>query len=393
MKLPIDVAHVTTAHPHTDNRIFRKECVALRDAGITLSLIAVAANDVIVDGIPIIALPARRGRIRRMVVGPFDALRALRRANPAMIHVHDPELIPLAIFWRAIHRRPAIYDAHEDLPKQVSSKPYIPKLLRPAIGAGAHILEQAAGSLLDGVVAATPAIAEKYPPHSTVLVQNFPWLASFPAPSPLQEENRDILYVGAITMDRGLHEMLAVASQLPADSDLLLVGQASPDAAISLNRHVSKRVNYLGVRAPDELPSLLDSARVGLAILKPLPNYLKSQSTKIYEYMAAARPFVASNFPYWKDQLEQFNCGIFLDPNDGPALAAAIGQLLEDTQQSRDMGLRGRRALEQHFTFEVEAKRLIGITTCLLDEQNRRRSRTDVGTRDCHTEYKVSRTP
>ena len=360
------VAHVTTAHPAQDNRIFKKECAALAEAGFDVHLIAVAPHDHRLGGVSIHALPRRAGRLTRMVRGPLDAWAALRRLQPGLVHVHDPELIPLAIAWRLLHRRPAVYDAHEDLPKQVLGKAYLPRFLRQVLGLLAVALETAADRWLDGVVAATPGIAAKYR-CGAVLVQNFPWLAAFSEPGELRESTRGIVYIGAINEGRGLSTMLQLARELPAGSTLSLAGPASSADTQLIAQQDAGACRYHGVVAVEEIPELLDSARVGLALLQPLPNYLNSQATKIYEYMAAGRPFIASNFESWVAQLGPHHCGVFVDPGDLHAVRSAVEGLLADTAAARSMGLRGRRAFEDHFVFDREAPRLVQLTRRLTD--------------------------
>lgn len=82
--------------------------------------------------------------------------------------------------------------------------------------------------------------------------------------------------------------------------------------------------------------------------------------------MAAARPFIASDFPSWVEQLEMFDCGVFVDPLDPQQISGAIEGLLHDDQRAREMDLRGRRALEEHFTFERGGERLVEMTRLLL---------------------------
>jgi glycosyltransferase involved in cell wall biosynthesis len=361
----VQVAHVTTAHPKTDNRIFRKECVALEEAGIDVRLIAVAAEDDELDGIGITALPARRGRLARMLAGSMDAWRALRHVSPAMIHVHDPELIPLAILWRLKTGRPAVYDAHEDLPRQVRSKRYLRRVSKPIAAALALLLEQAADRFLSSIVAATPSISMKYKRNVT-LVQNFPWLNSFPRETQMPDQ-KNVVYVGSITRDRGIQEMLSVADALPESSHLMLAGPMSSDAANMVKDVSSSRISYSGVVEPSQVPNLIAAATVGLAILHPVPNYLESQSTKIYEYMAASRPFVASHFPSWVRQLGPYNCGIFVDPRDIDEIISAVRTLFSDPLVAEAMGRNGRNALEQHFAFDNEAPGLITMTRGLLE--------------------------
>jgi glycosyltransferase involved in cell wall biosynthesis len=93
---------------------------------------------------------------------------------------------------------------------------------------------------------------------------------------------------------------------------------------------------------------------------------MESQPTKIFEYMAAARPFIASDFPAWRALLGQFRCGVFVDPKSVGAILTAIDKILLDRQDAADMGARGRAALVEHFTFEGESGALISLCTALL---------------------------
>ena len=361
------VAHVTTAHRPTDNRIMRKECTSLAEAGIDVCLVAVADHDQIIDGVQIRALPRRGSRYTRMILGPLDAWRMLRVLRPSLIHVHDPELIPLALLWRLGHGRKAIYDAHEDLPKQVMGKPYIPGPLRKLVARFAHMLEATADKHLDAIVAATPSIARNFTRAPVVLVQNFPWLRDFPEPvAPEPGVKPKIAYVGGITAERGGVEMIRGVKESNHRLELVLAGPATGDMEKLMAEESHNGINYLGVLPVDRVPGIVADSRAGLVLFHPLPNHLECQPTKLFEYMAAGRPFVASNFKSWQSLLCEFDCGFFIDPLDVQALRETLDRIIDDPESAREMGRRGREALVKSFTFEIEAEKLIAMTRELL---------------------------
>ena len=360
------VAHVTTAHPVHDNRILRKECAALAQAGFDVHLVAVADKDDEWAEVSIDALPRHATRLGRMFKGPVDAWNKLRELQPSMIHVHDPELIPMAILWKLRHRRPAIFDAHEDLPKQVLGKPYIPRPLRRPIGFLARLLERAADRHLDAIVAATPSIERNFSNSSVVLVQNFPLLQDYSNPEPTPVEAVAVFsYVGGIAHARGGQEMVDSVTTSKVLLRISLAGPATEEMQGILVNDTSGRINYLGVLPADRVPEVIANSSAGLVLFHPLPNHLECQPTKLFEYMAAGRPFIASNFKFWRELLEPYDCGYFVDPMDVGSIQGAMERIVAQPIEAMEMGRRGRNALLEHFTFENESRRLVALTTTL----------------------------
>jgi hypothetical protein len=78
-----------------------------------------------------------------------------------LYHLHDPELLFVAL---ALKRRGGrvVFDAHEDVPRQILSKSYLPAAARGPVAAAVGMLERFACRRLDAVVAATPAIRDKF---------------------------------------------------------------------------------------------------------------------------------------------------------------------------------------------------------------------------------------
>jgi glycosyltransferase involved in cell wall biosynthesis len=140
----------------------------------------------------------------------------------------------------------------------------------------------------------------------------------------------------------------------------------SSDMAAAVSRGAPGNIKYLGVVNAEHVSEVVDQSLAGLVIFHPLPNHVECQPTKIFEYMAAGRPFIASDFPAWRALLGHFECGYFVDPLNVDELREAIDALALKPLEACQMGARGRSALIEKFTFEIESAGLIEFTRDLL---------------------------
>ncbi|MGB5315482.1 MAG: glycosyltransferase, partial [Robiginitalea sp.] len=106
-------------------------------------------------------------------------------------------------------------------------------------------------------------------------------------------------------------------------------------------------------------------------VLQPTINYLDSIPVKMFEYMAAGIPVIASDFPYWRELLSGTDCAIFVDPDNPSEIAVAIRMLLADKKRADKMGRMGRISVEQRFNWSAEEKKLLQLYRQLLDKNPR----------------------
>lgn len=355
------VLHLTTAHPPRDNRIFNKEASALAEQGYDVTLAAKQNGAEPVNGVKMVELPTLRGRLQRFTLGPLTAWRALDEQRPDLVHVHDPELIPMALLWARTHGSRFVYDAHEDLVGQIEDKHYLSAPMKAVARVYARLILGLADRGADGIVVATPVISKLYRNRNKAVVRNFPWLRDFPVVERKAVAGR-VVYVGALTKGRESDVMIETIKAVP-ESSMVMAGR--PDAftqALIDQLTPEDRIDFRGPVAPSAIPGILATGAVGFVFLEPLPNYKESLPTKLFEYMAAGIPFIASDFPYWRELLDKYEAGIFCDTSTPEAPAAALRELLADPERCRQMGERGRRAIEQDFNFEADVPKLVELT-------------------------------
>jgi glycosyltransferase involved in cell wall biosynthesis len=306
-----------------------------------------------------------------MVATTRQVFTAALRLKADLYHFHDPELIPVGILLRLCGKR-VIYDVHEDVARQILTKGWIPKSLRRAVGRLAGVAEVVGTALFQRVVAATPAIAEHLPPVKTVVVSNFPLAEEieFVAGTLYAQRPPRFWYAGGITRLRGITEIVDALAQFPAvlDASLDLAGVIRPDSLEQELREQTgwKRVRFHGWITREAMLHLADAARAGIVTFHPVPNHTDAQPNKLFEYMAAGLPVIASDFPRWRAIVETHQCGLLVDPQDAGAIADAMQWILEHPAEAEAMGERGRQAVREHYNWDRESRKLLSVYEELL---------------------------
>lgn len=359
------IAHLTSAHPRHDIRIFVKECASLAAAGHEVHLIvADGLGDEIKHDVRLHDVGAKTGgRLSRMTGTVKRVYEKTLQLMPDVAHFHDPELIPAALRLQQAGIR-IVYDVHEDVPRQVLAKHWIPGVARPWVSRGVETLEDYAARRFDAIVAATPVIRERFAragARRSIDVCNYPILAELVRDTPWSSRRNEACYLGGISRTRGIEPIIAALPD--SDTRLNLAGiWSEPDLKAALQREAGwSRVNDLGVLDRTGVAEVLAASKIGLVTLLPTPSYVESLPIKLFEYMAAGMPVIASDFPLWRGIVEDAGCGLLVDPQDPQAIADAIATLLADDARAQAMGEAGKRAVLAKYSWAAEADKLLAL--------------------------------
>ena len=359
------IGHLTTVHPRRDVRILLKECRSLARAGYRVFLIVADGKGTEVDGdVTIVDVGAAANRFDRMRNATRRVLEKALELELEICHLHDPELIPIGLELKRRGKR-VIFDAHEDVPKQLLNKPYLNAWVRRALSWGFGAYESRACRQFDAIVAATPFIRDKFlgvNPRS-VDVSNFPLLGELTTDIEWQDKSRQVCYVGGISAIRGIRELVAAMEEVRSGARLQLCGSFSePDVEVEVKQRTGwSAVDELGYLDRVAVREVLGRCVAGLVTLHPLPNYLDSQPIKMFEYMSAGIPVIASDFPLWREIVVGNQCGLCVDPMNPSEIARAIDLLVDDPERARRMGEHGRTAIRDRYNWAVEERKLLGL--------------------------------
>ena len=246
-----------------------------------------------------------------------------------VVHVHDPELLLVVAVVRPFLRDVRwVYDAHEDYSEQLRSKPWLPHRLRRPMSRWLGACEVAVANRCDLVVAATPSIARRFRPDRTVVVQNFPDLTALPPPSPAADSGEfRVMHLGEMNERRGASSLISALAELP-DSSRVVVEQMGPVKPRDVLAGAATRIRIVPPADHQTALGRLAASDAGLVLFRPGPNHDFSQPNKLFEYLVAGLPVLASDIAHWRSIVAA--CGataVFVDPDDPSSVREGLVEL------------------------------------------------------------------
>lgn len=362
------VCHVTCVHGTHDSRIFAKECVSLAQAGYETYLVG-PGEDRNEKGVVVVGCGDKpKSRVSRMLLFRKKVLKMALALNCDVYHFHDPELLPYALKLKKRGKH-AIFDSHEDVPRQIMDKRWIPRGIRKYVSKMYEKYEKKIAGKLDCVVTATDKITKcfhKYNVNASTIF-NYPILEEFDLSESVQRE-RAICFAGGLSVTNGIKELIDIVDELGVK--LYLAGPLSEEIRIYLENKEREKIKYLGVISRNEVYRLYSKCMVGVVVDLPTGNNVEGLPIKMFEYMVCGVPMLTSDFPLRREILEEYPCGKLVDPCNMEEYKNALMSLLDNTKLQECYSINGKKAANEKYNWSCEEKKLLQLYKEIVYEKN-----------------------
>ncbi|MCK9249363.1 MAG: glycosyltransferase [Solirubrobacteraceae bacterium] len=332
--------HKSVVH---DSRV-RREATALVAAGHDVTVVELAPVDPADD----------LGFARRSVLPPAWMRRRLPRPayrsafllwfvrgvvaeRPDVIHVHDAAMLLPGLVARRVTGAPVVYDTHE----LATSVPYRDRWWARFVAA----IETVGIRRARATVTVSDGIADRLVdlyrlPERPTVVRNVTDLRVGPPAYDVRRrlglpaDARIVLHQGAPAVGRGCDALVRAVPRLPDDVTVLFLGDGTADVtdrlrAIAAADGVADRVRFLPAAPLGDLLGLTAQATVGASLLEDTcENHRLALPNKVFEYLAAGIPFVASDLPEMRRLATTVPSARLAAPGDPASIASAIHDAL-----------------------------------------------------------------
>jgi glycosyltransferase involved in cell wall biosynthesis len=368
------ICHVTVAHRELKSRTFYMQLAPLAAIGFPVRYVSPVAVTPQGKSVTFIPTAVPQSRLARVLRTP-RLLRTLLAQHAAIYHIQDPELLPAAFVLKLLFRKHVVFDSYEDFASMALQSQRIPGALKPLAERAVLKVQKLAARVLDAVITADPLTLRRFARtgHSRKLVfYNLPNLDVFPPPRYEGAKRFDIVYRGGVSERAGTWTLLEALHELKSRGHTiktLLIGYFdNPDAKAELVRRIASHdlgaeITVGGRIDHATMPHVLSQAKIGVSPLLNTPKFCRNIPVKIFEYWASGLPVVASDLPPIRPFYKSVNAGLLFQPGDSRGLANAISRLLVQPDVAREMGRRGREAVERRWNHRSEVRKLQRLLT------------------------------
>ncbi|NNF57878.1 MAG: glycosyltransferase family 4 protein [Rhodothermaceae bacterium] len=316
-------------------------------------------------------LPNPAGRGPRLFWAAHRQFRAAALARPAALYIaSDLYTLPGLTEAARHHKARLVFDSRELYGHLDSTAG------RPWVRAVWQAVERRFIRRADAVFTVNESIAERlaqtYAIAPPVVLHNVPERRTVPRTNRLREATGFsstqpiVLYQGGLREGRGLPALIAAMAQVPGAA-LAVVGDGPFEAeARRLAAPLGERVRFLGFIPPDDLPIYTAGADLGTLLIEPLTESLRlALPNKLFEYLMAEVPVLASPIPEVRRIVDRFDVGLVADPSDAHELITALRQGLTDETARARWRANAPRALDA-YAWEHGAARFRQVILALL---------------------------
>ncbi len=364
----MQVCHLTSVHPRFDPRIFYKECLSLAQNGYTVVLaVRDGKDDEKYQGIKIINVgQVCSNRFFRIISNFYYILANKTIKNSDIIHIHDPELLPVGLLLRYLKKKIVIYDMHEDLPGQILEKDYLPNYLRPIFSHISKVVIHLCIRYYHGVISAADFLTSQNARYckKSITIWNFPRVSQIKIKTDFSKHGIiNILFIGNAYHGRSLEELAeALKDERLRDKMVLtIIGTFDSDFYKKMMSINSQDVRMVSEVKYEELANMIKDYDVGFVCDYSYSRNEYAIPTKLLEYSAAGLCVLAPNTPAVNKIVKEDRIGICVEPGNTSDILMGLLYLSNNREAIYNFCQAGVQAVNHKYSWEAQEHNLLEL--------------------------------
>ena len=356
------IAYLTSVHPRNDTRVDKMCQTSLKFSEVFL-ICADGFGNSKKKNFTIYDLGVPKNRLSRVWTVCNQIYKTARNINADIYHIHDPELIRIGLNLIKDGKK-VIFDSHEYIIPQLLDKVYLNFLIKYLIVIFYFFYQSIALNKFTALIAATKRISKdlkKFNSNVTVIF-NYPTINKNFSSKPVVSQKKKICYIGDISTNRGIVNLVKSLEFVKNDITLELAGKFdSKELLVRLKKIPSwKKVNYLGY-VDHNVFFNSTNYQAGMLNLLRTRNHNESLPNKLFEYMKYGIPIIYSNFYFWNRIIKKNNCGVPCNQNNPQDIANKIDYIINNPIKAKKMSMNGFKAFKKYYNWCSEEKKLFKL--------------------------------
>lgn len=357
--------HLAYSHSPKDIRIFYKECSTLAKEGYDVTYITSTREmrefNTELNGVRLITIETVTGpRLKRYFKYLKDLYSTALKQDADLYHIHEPFLMYVGLKLKKKNKK-VIFDSHENFNGYWNDSHIIPRLIRKPFSASVWRWLIRSVKKADGVISATPFIAEQFEKYNikSVIVKNYPLFDDILCNNKNFEMRSNLLcFAGYIGDSNGINNVLKAMEKV--NGRLLLAGSLSKADKCKYEKMSGwEKTDYLGFLDRGRINELYNKCVAGIVTDMPTGNNIEGLPMKMFEFMIAGLPVITSGFPLRKEIVLKNQCGICVNPENPDEISEAINYIFENKERAKVMGMNGRKAVLDKYNWDMEKTKLV----------------------------------
>lgn len=364
------IAIVTSIHPDFDARLW-KYANLLQDLGHEVHMVcpwAIEAREI--EGVFFHTFPRVGRRLLRPIQIPWRLGGVLIPilSDVDIVHFHDIDILP----WMTLLSffKPVIYDVHENYPEEMLVRTWVPNPLRRVLAFLVRWMQVACAAVIRNIVLVADSQRKDLigPTLRKTMIMNYASIDLLRDVSDDYMQRLDsVIFLGSQHENNGSMLLVEIADRLRRRLPGVKVYAVDRFADPSYRRNLLDEINRRGLQdfyvllplvKPQAIMQYLNRCTVAISCNLRVPQQINGVHTKLFEYMAAGLPIVASDLPHQVSVISSANAGLLARPEDPDSFVDAICKLVEGRRHAHQLGLNGQRCFVEQFSWESQREKI-----------------------------------